>query len=81
VASTGDDQLRLVLDLLRESGPEMVTYTDLRAAGVRHPAACVYELELAGHSVERRSNGVRLATGPPKPRPEPKPRVMRLRRD
>jgi len=83
VASTSDSQTALGLQALRESGSEPMTYAKLRSLGVMRPAAVIYELELAGHLISRRPEGLRL--GEPeaeaKPPPPPRPRVRVRQRD
>jgi hypothetical protein len=81
MASTDDEQLKVALAALQQAGADWLTFAALRAAGIRRPAACIYELELAGHPIERGPDGVRLATGERKPPPEPRPRVMSRPRD
>jgi hypothetical protein len=66
LAMTGlfDERARRALLLLEEAGERPLSFAELRAAGVENPAQVVYELELAGHPVERSAAGVRLARPP-----------------
>jgi hypothetical protein len=43
----------MLLDLLREAGEEPVTLDELEIVGVVDPARALWELELAGHHVQR----------------------------
>ena len=59
-----------------------MTFAELRAAGIKHPAAVVYELELAGHRITPRPDGIGLGEDEPKPAPAPpRPRIRVRRRD
>ena len=59
-----------------------MTFAELRAAGIKRPAAVVYELELAGHRITRRPDGIGLGDDEPKKAPAPpRPRVRVGRRD
>jgi tRNA (mo5U34)-methyltransferase len=59
-----------------------MTFAELRAAGIKRPAAVVYELELAGHRITRRPNGIGLGEDEPKKAPAPpRPRIRVRRRD
>ena len=78
--SLADDELAAALELLT-SATDVVSFADLRAAGVAHPAHSIYELQLAGHNIEQVRGGVRLSEGPPKPPPQPRGRVRRIARD
>ncbi len=78
MTSLGDDEFAAALELLTATdGP--VSFADLRAAGVAHPAHSIYELQLAGHHIEQLPGGVRLLDEAPKP-PSPPPRSGRVRR-
>jgi hypothetical protein len=59
-----------------------MTFAELRAAGIKHPAAVVYELELAGHRITPRPDGIGLGEDEPKNAPAPpRPRIRVRRRD
>jgi hypothetical protein len=81
MTSLGDDEFAAALELLTGAdGP--VSFAELRAAGVTHPAHSVYELQLAGHHIEQVPGGVRLLEEPPKASPPPRRgRVRRIARD
>jgi hypothetical protein len=64
---------RLALRLLEEAGEIGVTVADMRSEGLRMPAQALYEVELAGWSLERRSGRTRLR---PHDAPPPKPFEM-----
>lgn len=49
-----DRQQELLIELLRRAGGEVVSYDELRDAGIELPASVVSELELAGVPVDRR---------------------------
>ena len=42
-----------------------MTFAELRAAGIKHPAAVVDELELAGHRITRRPDRIGLGEDEP----------------
>ncbi len=60
-AASLDPQQALVLEALRRAHGEIVTYGQLRDAGIEYPATVVSELELAGLPVERRLDGIAAA--------------------
>jgi hypothetical protein len=76
--ATIDDQLRLLVAMLPAPDEPPLTLTELVGAGIRSPAQRIYELELAGYSIERvhaadpdgkrHVVGYRLAARPPRPR-------------
>ncbi len=60
-----DAQQQRLLERLRQSGDQPVTFAELHADGIAFPAAVVTELELNGYVIERvydhgRLIGVRL---------------------
>jgi hypothetical protein len=82
MASLAPADTDLLLELLREAGPEAVTLDELRVVGVRDPAAALLALEVAGHGVmrvfEHPDRGrpvtcVRLAGPDEQPAPAPAP--------
>lgn len=78
--SLADNELAAALELLMgANGP--VSFADLRAAGVAHPAHSIYELQLAGHNIQQVPGGVHLSDERPKPPPAPRGRVRRIARD
>ncbi len=58
------ERAQRTLHLLRIAGEEPVTFAELRAAGIVNPAQTVYELELAGHRIERTEVGIRVGAKP-----------------
>jgi hypothetical protein len=61
---------RLALRMLEEAGDTGLSVAEMRAEGLQMPAQALYEVELAGWSLERKSGRTRLrprATEPPKP--------------
>jgi hypothetical protein len=72
--NVSDVQQQRLLDRLRLSGDQPVTFAELHAAGVAFPAAVVFELEMSGYVIERvhrhgRLLGVRLLDPEPPARP------------
>jgi hypothetical protein len=64
---------RLALRLLEEAGDTGLTVADMRREGLQMPAQALYEVELAGHKLERRNGRTRLR---PHDAPPPKPFEM-----
>jgi len=64
---------RLALRLLEEAGTKGLTVADMRREGLQMPAQALYEVELAGHKLERKSGRTRLR---PHDAPPPKPFEM-----
>ena len=66
-----DAQHQRLLEALRETGGQPVTFSKLHAAGVTFPATVISELEMSGYVIKRvhqhgRPVGVRLVgTQPP----------------
>jgi hypothetical protein len=61
---------RLALRLLEEAGDAGVTVAEMRSEGLQMPAQALYEVELAGWPLERKSGRTRLRpydATPPKP--------------
>jgi hypothetical protein len=67
MAAIVDRRQRELVALLHEAGAEPLTFRDLEARGIHHPAQLIYELELAGEPIERvyrrNPSGVRAAAG------------------
>lgn len=53
-------RLRLALSALEDAGGRPLSYAELSALGVEHPAQTVYELEIAGEPIVHTSGGVLL---------------------
>jgi hypothetical protein len=53
MASLHDIRAQQLLALLREAGDEPLSIATLKLFGVDLPGQTLYELELAGHSIER----------------------------
>src|ERR1041384_7268508 len=51
---------RLALRLLEEAGDAGLTVADMRREGLQMPAQALYEVELAGHPLERMKGRTRL---------------------
>src|SRR3954453_22827485 len=70
---------RLALRLLEEAGDSGLTVAEMRREGLQMPAQALYEVELAGHSLERKAGRTRLrpADAPP-PKPFEMPPKVRL---
>ena len=64
---------RLALRLLEEAGKDGLTVADMRREGLQMPAQALYEVELAGHALERKGGRTRLR---PHDAPPPKPFEM-----
>ncbi|HMJ34413.1 MAG TPA: hypothetical protein VK501_10895 [Baekduia sp.] len=64
---------RLALQLLEEAGDNGLTVAEMRSEGLQMPAQALYEVELAGWSLERKSGRTRLR---PHDAPPPKPFEM-----
>ena len=64
---------RLALRLLEEAGEAGLTVAEMRSEGLTMPAQALYEVELAGWSLERKSGRTRLR---PHDAPPPKPFEM-----
>jgi hypothetical protein len=67
-AASGDTQQQRVLERLRKTPSQPVSFSELRAGGIDFPAAVISELELSGYAVDRvykqgRIVGVRLLEG------------------
>ncbi len=54
-------RLRLARSALEEAGGRPLSYAELAALGVEHPAQTIYELEVAGERIVRGRTGVSLA--------------------
>jgi hypothetical protein len=52
-SSEGERELARALALLEGDPGGSVTLADLRARGVRAPAQAMYDLQLAGHTIDR----------------------------
>jgi hypothetical protein len=74
---------RLALRLLEEAGSTGLTVADMRREGLQMPAQALYEVELAGHPLERRGGRTRLrpADAPPRKPFEMPPKVRLVPRD
>jgi hypothetical protein len=70
---------RTALRLLEEAGDRGLTVAEMRREGLQMPAQALYEVELAGWSLERISGRTRLrpADAPP-PKPFEMPPKVRL---
>jgi hypothetical protein len=51
--SEGDRELARVLALLQDDRAGSVTIAALRERGIKAPAEAVYDLQLAGHAIDR----------------------------
>lgn len=76
----GQQRQETVLRALRDAGDRPVSLVEMRERGITNPASVVYELELAGHPIDRvyrhgRLIGVRLG----RPDAEPPPAARRRR--
>lgn len=70
---------RLALRLLEEAGDEGLSVAEMRKEGLSMPAQALYEVELAGHRLERRSGRTRLRPhDAPPPAPVEIPPKVRL---
>ena len=58
--SSFDERAARLVDVLAAAWPRFVSYAELTREGIDNPAQTVYELELAGHSVEHSRGAVRL---------------------
>jgi hypothetical protein len=86
VASLHDTRAQQLLALLQHAGDEPLSIATLKLLGIEQPGQTLYELELAGHSIERvyahreRSGhlvGVRLRASEHKAPPQPRRRWRR----
>jgi hypothetical protein len=70
---------RLALRMLEEAGDAGITLAEMRLEGMQMPAQALYEVELAGWPLERKSGRTRLrpADAPP-PKPFEMPPKVRL---
>lgn len=73
---------RLALQLLEAAGDRGVTVAELRTEGLQMPAQALYEVELAGWSLERKDGRTRLrpADAPPRKPFQMPPKVRVLPR-
>ena len=74
---------RLALRLLEQAGDAGLTVAELRREGLQMPAQALYEVELAGWTLERTGGRTRLRPdGAPPPKPfEMPPKVRIVPRD
>ena len=47
-----DERVRRALEVLTEADGRILSFAELKAAGVERPSQIIYELELAGHPIE-----------------------------
>lgn len=71
---------RIALRMLEEAGADGLTVAEMRREGLQMPAQALYEVELAGWTLERKRGRVRLRPAdapPPAPfRMPPKVRIV-----
>ena len=79
--NTQDGQF--ALQLLQDAGAAGLTLADLRSQGIGMPAQALYEVELSGWPIDRRSGRIRLRPPEAQERPpfQMPPKVRRLPRD
>jgi biotin operon repressor len=79
----GQQRREAVLRALRDAGDRPVSLVEMRERGIANPASVIYELELAGYTIDRvhrhgRLLGVRLLEGQEPPAPTQRPRRFGL---